>query len=193
MTDQLIFRGGLAALVAMSFGVYGLLNRRHERVHVLISSIDRKIPFLPAFSVPYLLYLPYLFFIVIYGIMASPFWTDIAASVLVVQFAAAAVYSLHQTHVPRPKIEGGDIFSRLTAFIYRNDEPYCAFPSLHVAYSMLCCYWSFILFPAAVPLFLALTVAIIASTLFLKQHVIADVVGGASVAALSLVVGAILY
>ena len=41
------------------------------------------------------------------------------------------------------------------------------------------------LFPAWLPLIALLTAAIIASTLFLKQHVLADVAGGTMLAALA--------
>jgi membrane-associated phospholipid phosphatase len=76
----------------------------------------------------------------------------------------------------------------MTASLYQHDLPYCALPSLHVAYSVYCAYWSAHLFPAAAPFFIAFSALIIVSTLFVKQHVLADVAGGMTVAALSLAV-----
>jgi membrane-associated phospholipid phosphatase len=187
-TTGLSFRVVLAFLVCASFGIYSRLNRRDEHADVLITWLDRQINLKPVFAVPYLLYFPYLFFVTGYGIIVSPYFANIAASTLAVQLAAAAIYYINQTHVPRPAVPGQDVFSRLTKFIYRHDEPYCTFPSLHVAYSVLCGYWAFVLFgPVAAALSITLTVAIVFSTLFLKQHVIADVVAGASLAALSVV------
>lgn len=188
MPDSFLIRTMLATLVLLSFGIYQSLNVRRERVSVLSTGLDEKIPLLPAFSVPYLLYFPYLFFVVVYGILQSPQFMQIAASAVAVQLAAAAVYRFHQTHVPRPPVPGNTVFCRLTAFIYRFDPPYCTFPSLHVAYSLLCAYWARALFPGLAPLFMGLTAVIIASTVFLKQHVVADVVGGAAVAVLSILV-----
>ncbi len=185
--DSLYFRAVLAALVIFSLSIYSQINRRDPgRYSVLTTRLDERIPFVPAFSVPYLIYIPYLFFIVGYGILFSRYYAQIAASTLAVQLAAAAVYHIHQTHVPRPQVNGRDPFSRLTAFIYSFDRPYCAYPSLHVAYSLLCCYWASLLFPALTAAFVVLTVFIIASTLFLKQHVIADVVSGLLLTVMSL-------
>jgi membrane-associated phospholipid phosphatase len=186
--DSLTFRIVLVFLVCASFGIYSRLNKRDKHVDVLVTWLDRQINLKPMFSVPYLLYFPYLFFVTGYGIIASPFFANIAASTLAVQLVAAAIYYMNQTYVPRPSVPGKDVFSRLTKFIYRFDEPYCAFPSLHVAYSVLCGYWAFVLFgPVTAALSITLTVAIVFSTLFLKQHVIADVIAGAFVATLSVV------
>lgn len=185
-TNGLPFRVALAFLVCASFGIYSRLNKRDKHADVLITWLDRQINLKPIFVVPYLLYFPYLFFVTGYGIIVSEYFANIAASTLAVQLAAAAIYYLNQTHVPRPAVPGKDVFSRLTKFIYRHDEPYCAFPSLHVAYSVLCGYWAFVIFgPVTATLSIVLTVAIVFSTLFLKQHVIADVVAGASLATLS--------
>ncbi|HTM68936.1 MAG TPA: phosphatase PAP2 family protein [Candidatus Binatia bacterium] len=186
--DEQVLRVALAAVVLSSFGIYSAANVETRKASVLTGRLDDAIPFMPIFSVPYLLYLPYLFFVIGYGIIASRWWANIAASALAVQLAAAAVYRVHQTHVPRPAVHGGDVFSRLTAFIYRHDAPYSCFPSLHVAYALLSLYWSVHLFPAAFPAFAGFTALIILSTLFIKQHSVADVVAGASVTALTLLI-----
>lgn len=187
--DEQVFRIAIAAVVLSSFGIYSAANDpRIGRATVLAGPLDDRIPFLPAFSVPYLVYLPYLFFIIGYGIIVSPWWANIAASALAVQLAAAAVYRLHQTSMPRPVIKGTDIFSRLTAFIYAHDAPYSCFPSLHVAYSLLCLYWSAFLFPVAFPAFAAFSLLVVLSTVFIKQHALADVFAGALVAVLTLLI-----
>ncbi len=187
--QSLYFRAVFAALVLLSLGIYSRLNRTVPgRYSVLVTRLDERIPFVPAFSVPYLIYIPYLLFIVGYGIMVSPYFAQVGATTLAVQLAAAAVYHIHQTHVPRPAVNGHDLFSRLTRFIYGFDRPFCAYPSLHVAYSLLCCYWGVVMFPSLTALFVLLTGSIIASTLFLKQHVIADVVSGLLLTTLSLAI-----
>jgi len=180
------FRPLLALLVFSSFGIYTLLNRPRQPLHLLATKFDDRIPFLPAFSVPYLLYFPYLVLIVSYGILETPYFLAIAASALAIQTAAAIVYLCCQTHVPRPERVGAGIFSRLTSFIYRFDRPYNTFPSLHVAYSIFCAYWASIIVPGAFPALVLLTTAIVFSTLFLKQHIIADVMSGIIVASASL-------
>lgn len=187
-SDTLAFRGVLAAAVLSSFGIYKGLNMRSTGGDTLITRFDRVIPFLPVFTVPYLLYLPYLFGVVAYGIIFSPYYAEIAASALAVQLIAAFVYVTHDTYVPRPGTAGGGAFMRLASLVYRHDRPFCAFPSLHVAYSLLCGYWTAVLFPALMPAAFILTGSIVLSTVFLKQHVVADVVGGIALAVTCLVV-----
>ena len=187
ITDSTGGRIAITAIVLASFGIYKKLNERSSPGAVLMTRLDRAIPFVPAFSVPYLLYIPYLFGIVGYGILATPYYAEIAASALAVQLAAAAIYRIHATSVPRPAVTGNDLFSRLTKFIYRNDRPNCAFPSLHVAYAVLCGYWAAVMLPALLPAVAVFSAAVILSTVFLKQHAVIDAFGGASVAVLSLV------
>ena len=186
---SLTFRLLLATVVLASFAIYGSLNRPDDAAAVLATRLDNRIPFWPVFSVPYLLYFPLLLFVVVYGIAASSSFAKIALTFLSVQLIAALLYHRHQTHVPRPPMfRSRDLFHRLTAVIYRHDQPYCTFPSLHVAYSILCGYWLAVLFPALLPLIVILVLAIMASTLFLKQHVIADVCAGTALAGLCLMI-----
>lgn len=185
--DAQVFRIAIAAVVLSSFGIYSAGNVP-RKASVLTGRLDERIPFVPAFSVPYLLYLPYLFFVIGYGIIVSRWWANIAASALALQLIAAATYRIHQTHVARPDIKGSDLFSRLTAFVYRHDAPYSCFPSLHVAYALLCLYWSAFLFPAAFPAFAGFTALVVLSTLFIKQHALADVIAGSSVTVLTLLI-----
>jgi membrane-associated phospholipid phosphatase len=177
--DSFGFRIALVAIVFSSFFIYKGLNTRTTSGRVLMTKFDHAIPFLPVFVIPYILYLPFLFGLVSYGILATPHFAEIAASVLALQLAAALVYHLYETHVPRPTLTGNDVFTRLTAFIYRNDNPFCAFPSLHVAYAILCGYWMMVLFPAFALLIVMFSLAIIASTMLIKQHALVDVLGGA--------------
>jgi len=187
-SQSLWFRMVLVTIVLFSFGIYSLLNKQTAKIHVLTGRYDDKIPFWPAASLPYLLYFPYLFFMVTYGIIKTPYFAQIAGAALMVQLVAAFVFARHQTHVPRPKLEVNGFFPRLTDFIYRHDKPFCTFPSLHVAYSTLCASWSVVLFPTLAPVFIILSSSVIAATLFLKQHAIADVIGGLSVAAAGLII-----
>lgn len=75
-------------------------------------------------------------------------------------------------------MQGNDLMSRLVLFVYRNDAPYNCFPSIH-------CLSSYLLFiaarnskatrPLAVTVIGVLAAVIIASTLFVKQHVVQSV------------------
>lgn len=188
IADSMPFRTALAVVVLSSFAIYKKLNERSGPGEVLMTRLDRALPLIPVFSVPYLLYIPYLMIIVSYGILLTPYYARIAASTIAVQIVAAVVYRLHATTVPRPEVAGTDPFSRLTRFIYRKDRPHCAYPSLHVAYAVLCGYWTIMMFPGMLPAVVAFTAAIILSTVFLKQHALIDVVGGASLAMLAIMI-----
>jgi membrane-associated phospholipid phosphatase len=91
------------------------------------------------------------------------------------------VYIAFTTTVQRPELEGNNVLTQLTAFLYHADQPYNCFPSIH-------CMSSYLLFSALIKselknkfnttLIGLAAAAIILSTLFIKQHVIWDVIGG---------------
>ncbi len=176
--EGFLARAVTAAVVLASFGLYHLVNGRKPRTRVLMTPFDDAIPFVPAFSVPYMLYFPFLFGTVLYGILATAEWRAVAMATVLIQAAASLTYLLFQTHVPRPIVEGKGPFAALTRYVYANDQPYNCFPSLHVAHAAGCLYWSASFFPAFTAAFAALAVAIILSTMFIKQHAVADVAGG---------------
>ena len=45
---------------------YQLLNNNHRGVFTIITGIDRNIPFIKAFIIPYLLWYPYVFLVLMY-------------------------------------------------------------------------------------------------------------------------------
>src|SRR5512141_1983103 len=85
------------AVVFAAFGAYHLLNVRRVPLHDLAVPFDWLIPLIPAFSIPYLLYLPYLFFTVTYGILMTAEWKRVAVSVLIAQTVASVIYVVYQT------------------------------------------------------------------------------------------------
>lgn len=175
-------RLALLAAVFAAFGAYHLLNLPRYPLHDLAVPLDWAIPLIPAFSVPYLLYLPYLFFTAIYGIMATAEWKRVAVSMLIVQAVACVTYYFYQTHVPRPSVPDTALFGGLLRFIYAHDQPFNTFPSLHTAQSIICLYWWRVLDVRRFPVAGTLTVMIVLSTVLLKQHVLSDVGAGAVLA-----------
>lgn len=186
--DAFLVRAATAGVVMASFGLYHLVNGKRPRTRVLMTRADDAIPFVPAFSVPYVLYFPFLFGTVLYGILATPQWRTVALATLVIQGLATLVYFLFQTHVPRPAITRDGFFELLTRYVYANDRPYNCFPSLHVAHAAGCLYWTVTFFPAFAAPLAALALAIILSTLFIKQHALADVAGGLALSMTALAV-----
>jgi membrane-associated phospholipid phosphatase len=175
------------AAVLVSFKAYHVLNVARDPLHVMVTAFDRALPLVPAFSVPYLLYFPFLFFTVIDGILRSTEWKRIALSIVTAQTVACLFYFFYQTHVPRPELTGTDIFTSILRFIYDWDQPYNTFPSLHTAHTAICAFWWRRLYPRWSVLAVALLVAIMLATVLLKQHVLADVLGGIALAAGSII------
>lgn len=172
--------------VFASFAAYHLFNRPDDELLIMVTRFDAATPFVPAFSVPYLLYLPFVVFTLVYGVAKTPFWRQVGTSFLLNQCMALAMYALYQSHVPRPELAGDGAFMRLVAFIYATDKPYNTFPSLHVAHSLVCLFWWHLLLPRYRAPAAFLVGAIIMSTLVLKQHVIVDVVGAFALATVSI-------
>lgn len=99
---------------------------------------------------------------------------------LMVMLAAYAGFLLYPTTAPRPAEVFGDGFAAWSLRLaYSIDPPYNCFPSLHVAYSFvsaLTCYRVH----RGVGVTAALWAALIGvSTLYTKQHYVADVIAGA--------------
>ena len=99
---------------------------------------------------------------------------------LLVMIVAYAGFLLYPTAAPRPAQVFGDGFAAWSLRLaYSLDPPYNCFPSLHVAYSFvsaLTCYRVHRGVGAAAALWAAL---IGVSTLYTKQHYVADVIVGA--------------
>ena len=90
-------------------------------------------------------------------------------------------FLLLPTTLARPEVTGTDLCSRLVRLIYTFDPPVNLFPSIHCLESWCCIRASFLLKKsnrAYQTATLIISLGVFASTLFIKQHVIADVFGG---------------
>ncbi|WP_051273317.1 phosphatase PAP2 family protein [Desulfotruncus alcoholivorax] len=162
--------------------VYARLNHNNGHVYSLVTSLDGLIPLCTYFVVPYILW---------YGLSACIlFWfllknerlyynaiTSINIGIIICLF----IYFFFQTTVVRPAVQGQDIFSQLTNFVYHMDKPYNAFPSIHV----LTCYVIYLsckrarVYGRNISLLIqGVTILVAISTLFLKQHTLLDIGGG---------------
>jgi membrane-associated phospholipid phosphatase len=162
--------------------IYEWLNGRQRSAHLLVTELDRYIPFVPAFVIPYVFWYVFVFLTlayICYKNRAVYLKTLIAYNIsLLISYS---IYYFYQTTVPRPSLLPQDIFGQIIAYLYSTDMPYNCFPSIHVLSTYLIikavqksCADQFV-FQA----FTWLTgLVIIASTVFIKQHVILDVIGG---------------
>lgn len=185
MNQEIIVRIFFAFLVIGAFSLYPVLNKRGENAHIIKLWLDDWIPLIPVFSVPYILYIPFLAITLVYFVFFTELYISVSISFILCLVSASLIYYFYQTSVLRPEISNTDIFSRLVLYIYSKDQPYNCFPSLHTALSILSFLHWIQLFPGLKWSMGAFVLSIVISTVTLKQHYIPDVFGGIILAILS--------
>ncbi|MFZ3130625.1 MAG: phosphatase PAP2 family protein [Desulfosporosinus sp.] len=177
-----LLKGSLMLLIPLIDSIYLLLNHSNEHVYMLVTVFDKSIPFKPLFIVPYIAWFG-LIFVALILFMSQDFKLYIFSiiSIILGLLISFIIFSLFQTTVPRPEILGNNISSQLTRFIYTVDNPFNAFPSIHVLTSciiFLGCQHTKGHFPKISLVLQGETILVILATLFLKQHTLLDVLGG---------------
>jgi membrane-associated phospholipid phosphatase len=164
--------------------VYEQLNHGPYRIF-LQTPLDRALPVVPGFAIPYLSPIPYI------GISLLAFlfinvrvYRSAAITMIVVWFISYACYFFLQSYVARPTITGTDPFSALVRGIYAGDRPYNDFPSLHTSLSTIIAIHWWRIDRRIGALAAVWTALIIASTVLVKQHYLADVAGGLALGAI---------
>lgn len=181
---KLILRaaGLLVFMVFYLVGFSWLENQPVSGIHIMTLPIDYKIPFIEAFIVPYLLWFVYIAVTVVYFLLCEEENFDALAWSLVfgmtIFLIISAIYP-NGLNLRPETFERDNIFIRLVKFIYSQDTATNVLPSIHV-------YNSVAAFLAVKRSKLAqknrawswgagiLTVLIILSTVFLKQHSVFD-------------------
>ena len=158
--------------------------------HLIGNAIDDKIPFNIWFIIPYCLWyllifiVPYYLYIKDKDRFVKYIYSYIACTII-----ANIIFIIYPTTVSRPDVVVTGPISFITHFIFSADTPIMnCFPSLHCAMSLL-----FILF--IIPTkninnyiklsIIFLSILIMASTLFIKQHVFIDAISGNILAIIS--------
>ncbi|MCQ6557528.1 phosphatase PAP2 family protein [Paenibacillus mendelii] len=165
---------------------YTILNHGETNVRSLVTGLDERIPFVPAFIIPYVIWYPFIItmLIVLFLKNRRTYYRTLLTLCLGL-ITCYIIYYFYQTTVGRPIItENGPLYG-LVKLIYATDRPYNCFPSIHVftSYLMLkgmsdCANWSRTARLGST----VISWTIIVSTLFVKQHVWLDIVGGIVVA-----------
>ena len=165
--------------------LFGYLEQRPVRAyHVVHTVFDDMIPFCEIFIIPYLLWFPYVVMTVVYFLFRNKnkkeyfqliFNLMMGMTVfLVVSYIYPNVQYLRPAVFPR-----SNIFTRLVAEIYRTDTPTNILPSIHV-FNSLAVYFAIHHCQALKDRkwlqrgALILSVLIILSTMFIKQHSAVD-------------------
>lgn len=147
-------------------------------VHVPELPLDRVIPLQPAWSLVYLSL--YLFVIMPFVLLRNErAIRRTAYAYLLLWLVSYAVFILYPTGAPHPlRWRGDGFFGWTLSAIYSADVAYNCFPSLHVAQSVVSA-MVVTRINRAIGIGASIWATLIAlSTLFTKQHWIADVIGG---------------
>jgi membrane-associated phospholipid phosphatase len=158
--------------------VYQMLNNRPNQAVVLSTTLDQGIPFLPVFIIPYILWYGYIFcYLIYFWFKDSKVYVKTISLIVTGELICFLIYYFFQTHVPRPALEGDGFITMMVQWIYNKDQPYNCFPSIHVLTTFVVMLASLhinnkhILNTVCIHIVGSL---IIISTLFVKQHVIFD-------------------
>ncbi len=168
----------LAAGVFFASKIYDPLNHGPAVLH-LRTPLDDALPLIPLFVIPYDSLEPLIYFsLIVFLVFRTRIFQSAALSLIVAMLVSYAVYFFLQTEVLRPVVSGSDTLSRMIRDVYAGDSPYNDFPSLHTSLSTIIAiaWWRTdrrLGFVAG-----AWTALIVASTIFVKQHYVADVAAG---------------
>ncbi|MBP3961716.1 phosphatase PAP2 family protein [Paenibacillus lignilyticus] len=162
--------------------LYALTNRPGAQVYSLVTDLDRAIPLVKVFVLPYSVWIFYIYLCLIYFFIKDPaVYRRSLITYVVCALICYGIYLVFQTTVPRPELVGNDPFTRLLGYVYGRDEPFNCFPSIH-------CFSSYMVMKALYTssfrnrinqtLIYGMSSLIIVSTFFVKQHVIFDAFAG---------------
>ncbi len=174
--------------------VYDWTGALYSRGFHLNTPLDNIIPFAPTWAVFYL----YLFYplsaitMVYFAFIERRLGYALAWSLVIINFISDAIYVVFPvtTDIYRAQLLAhpivGNPFATAMYQHYATDPSFNCFPSLHAAIAVICCYawYRFArVRPTAVTKAIAIFMGIIAvgvmlSTLFVKQHYIADEIAG---------------
>lgn len=149
--------------------------------HLLGNALDKAIPFVPVFIYPYVFWYVMLatMALLLYAFSAETFAKYAMASVLAV-IIAGVIFLAYPTTLERPEVELRGFTGRLISFVYNGDYR-CVncLPSLHCTLAFLFMFGALSCAPMPLAIKLGVCVislAIVAATLLVKQHVIVDAV-----------------
>lgn len=166
----------LAAGVLATTLLYFPLNHGTADQHVLITSLDAHLPFVPAFALPYLLFLPVFWLVVAYSFFTRRGFSQLALAIIITYLCSDITYALYHTYMPRPDNVTGTL-SGLVKFVYTHDQPYNDFPSEHASSAVLLALYAW---PSRRWRYITVVFAVlvVAATVLIRQHSIVGAMSG---------------
>jgi len=154
---------------------------------VLETPWDAHIPLWPIWAIPYLLSLVWWCGCYTWAAwkMDIHLWKSFLISNFAVVLVSYVIYLVYPSYVHRPPLPERHSWQiEWVRLIYHLDRPYNAFPSGHayntVLIALFWCRWH----PQQCWLWIGMTVIILLSTLFTRQHNLPDLIGGVALAAM---------
>ena len=177
-----IFSILLAVGVYFTSQIYYALNHGPAVIN-LHTALDSAIPVVPIFVIPYDSLQPYIYAtLILFLLFRSKYFQSACLAMITIWFISYAFYYFLQSEVIRPVLTGTDTFSKMVMNVYAGDNAYNDFPSLHTSLStILAIHWVKVNRPLGIVLSIW-TALIVASTLLVKQHYIADMIFGLALA-----------
>ena len=171
----------LACLALNSLVYWGTQALAANRTLIdMTTALDRMIPFDPRWVLIYVAC--YAYWAVGYVLMArQDNWYTVMTGEVLAKLLCGVFFLLIPTTNIRPEITGTGLTDWLMGLIYRMDPPLDLFPSIHCMESWIC--FRGILGQKNIPKWYqafsgVFTLLVCLSTLFTRQHVIADVIAG---------------
>jgi len=182
MVGGIFWVGWLALYVVVNNLDY---SQRIKRTPAI--GLDMAVPFVPEWIYFYLSTYVFVFLPVVF-VSSAQWFNRVVLGYVFVTATCHLIYLAWPSSVQRADmINPHRLSERLIAGFQQTCRPYNNFPSMHMAYVVLCVCLAFRLQPIALGVALAAWAFLIAlSTLLTKQHYIADIAGG-------LFVGAVAY
>jgi membrane-associated phospholipid phosphatase len=177
---SIVKRAMFAISIPLISILYPILNQERGEVFIIKTCIDNFIPFNKYFIIPYIGWYLYVgIFVALVCILNEARYYKLIISICVGMGICYVIYYIFPTHVPRPIILENDFFSNLVKCIYSRDNPYNCLPSIHVLNSMIvainvCAEEKMNSVFKIISSIIA--ILIILSTMFIKQHYIADAI-----------------
>lgn len=171
----------LLLLVLPALGwIYTILNENTTSATQIPLPMDNDIPFIVSFVVPYIIWYVFVFgYLVYFCFKDTDVYVKTLLTIVIGELICFVIYFFFQTTVPRPTIEGNGFFVMLVKYIYAHDQPVNCFPSIHVltTYAIMLASFHIKNKHRLNTYFIhGMGSLIILSTLFIKQHVVLDMV-----------------
>jgi membrane-associated phospholipid phosphatase len=176
-------------ILLMNSIIYGMLDVYTNTNRNLVTSLDRSTPFVKQFIIPYVMW--YIMVPLVFLYVCSKdkrTYCRMIISMAIGLIISYITFFFFQTTVPRPQLVGHDICTDIIRLVYSADRPINCFPSIHVMNCFLMIEGIWVTKNRSMKIAIATTVMsvlIILSTLFIKQHVIMDGVFGIIIASVT--------